>query len=64
MRPWHTITSTDIVASLFIVAAIVGMFMDVNQDYTSALTLISGYYFGKKASTLPPDGGAPGASGT
>lgn len=58
MKPWHTIQSTDIIAALMIAVACVNLFTTKDPTVTGTLTLISGYYFGKKASTLPPGGGS------
>lgn len=60
MKPWHNVGPTDIIAALLILTAIVNLFTVKDSTLTGTLTLISGYYFGKKASTLPP-GSGPGA---
>lgn len=56
MKPWNNVGPIDIVAVLLIATAIVNLFTLKDPSVTGTLTLISGYYFGKKASTLPPDG--------
>lgn len=61
MRPWHNISAVDVIAALFIVAAIVSMIMQVDSGLGAILTLIAGYYFGKKSSTLPPGSQPPTA---
>lgn len=60
MKPWHSFGPTDAVAALLIAVAIINLFTVKDPTITGTLTLISGYYFGKKASTLPP-GNGPGA---
>lgn len=60
MKPWHNFGITDLVAIMMIATAIVNLFTTKDPTVTGTLTLISGYYFGKKASTLPP-GNGPGA---
>lgn len=54
MRPWHHLTFTDVVAVLVLIIAGIGMYLGVEGDFSAALALIAGYYFGKKSSTLPP----------
>ena len=57
MRPWHKVNGTDVIAALFIGAGVTAMFLGVDGQFGGILTLIAGYYFGKRASTLPPPSG-------
>lgn len=54
MKPWHNVGPIDVIAVLMIGTACINLFTLKDPTVTGTLTLISGYYFGKKASTLPP----------
>lgn len=55
MKPWHDFQPVDLIAMLIIVAGMLNMVLRLGYDLSPGLTLIAGYYFGKKASTLPQD---------
>jgi len=49
----HKITITDIVAILLIIGAFVFLWFNRDGTFSGILTLIVGYYFGKKSSHMP-----------
>jgi len=55
MKPWSNFNNVDIIAVTFIILSAFGMIFRPELDLSAVLALIAGYYFGKKASTLPPD---------
>lgn len=46
-------TFTDIVAIVLILAAFLFLWFNKDGTFSGVLTLIVGYYFGKKSGTLP-----------